>query len=226
MNIRLAIAIGDELETDVLRFAAQKRGHQVICLEKAEDLFRTLPFEPSGVVLRVGGADAHTVQTIRSVRERFPGVGVVLTAEKLREPAPRLLIEAGADEITKVPYDPTQLVIGLERISSRGGSNTNHGTELMVGDLRVDLQRFLAVKNGQELTLTKLELRLLNCLCEHHPHLTPMDRLLSFGWEDMHEPDPALVKTHISHLRRKLEHAGGQPMGIVSRQGVGYALFT
>lgn len=226
MTLRLAIAIDDEMETDVLRFVAQKRGHQVVCLEKVDELFRTLPFEPNGTIFRVNGADPRTLSTVQSLRERFPQLAMLLTAERLKEPAPRVLIEAGADEIAKAPYNPTQVVMGLERLAARPGQGAMSGGELSVADLRVDLQRFRAEKNGQSLVLTKLELRLLNCLVEHHPHLTPMDRLLSFGWEDMHEPDPALVKTHISHLRRKMEQAGGASMNIVSRQGVGYTLVT
>jgi DNA-binding response OmpR family regulator len=226
MPVRLAIALDDEMETDVLKFVAQKRGHQVICVEKPDELFRALPFEPTAIICRVGGADQRTVHTVQALRDKFSDAALLLTAERLKEPAPRVLVEAGADEIVKTPYNPTQVIIGLERLALKPGQGSASAAELSVADLRVDLQRFRAEKNGQALVLTKLELRLLNCLAEHYPHLTPMDRLLSFGWEDMHEPDPALVKTHISHLRRKMEQAGGASLGIISRQGVGYTLVT
>ncbi|MDZ7726955.1 MAG: helix-turn-helix domain-containing protein [Dehalococcoidia bacterium] len=93
-----------------------------------------------------------------------------------------------------------------------------------MADLEVQISRYHVAKNGQSLVMTKLEMRLLHCLCEHFPHLAPLDRLLTFGWEGTGEPDPSLIKTHISHIRRKLARAGGAPLQIVSKQGVGYML--
>ena len=65
---------------------------------------------------------------------------------------------------------------------------------------------------------------MLYCLVEHHPGVTTLERLLSFGWDSLDEPEAGLLKTHISHIRKKLRDAGGAPIEIVSHQAVGYSI--
>jgi DNA-binding response OmpR family regulator len=59
---------------------------------------------------------------------------------------------------------------------------------------------------------------------QNYQSLSATDRLLSFGWEGRDVPEAGLLKTHISHLRRKLRDAGGEAFDIQSRHSLGYTL--
>lgn len=219
--MRVALAVDDALEADLLSFAFERRGHQVLRVDPSRES-KNLPFEPVVVVCDVSDAQQTALQRIENAQERFPGALLIATAEAPREPLPAALLRAGAHEVVKAPYNPVELVLRCEALTNRG--NSPQGDGLRVADLEVVLARYHAEKNGHTLVLTKLELRLLHCLCEHFPHLAPLDRLLTFGWESIGEPDASLIKTHISHIRRKLAAAGGAPLQILSKQGVGYML--
>jgi two-component system, OmpR family, response regulator len=221
--MRFAIADADPIMADILAGAARRRGHQSVCLAGLDELFERLPFEPTVVVLALEPGPS-AVSRLAKVRELFPSAGLLVTIEQPREPLPLALLKAGATEVVRIPYHPVELIVRAETWLAAHASERSPEAALRIGDLEVALDRYSATKAGHDLTLTKLELRLLYCLCEHAPHLTPTERLLTFGWDTLGDPDPTLIKTHISHLRRKLEAAGGLAVCLTSRQTLGYVL--
>jgi two-component system KDP operon response regulator KdpE len=187
-------------------------------------LFERLPFEPAVVVAGVEGDADRMTATVKRLTSTFEGAGVFAALERPGEPAPSRLMAAGAAAVIRVPFHPVEVVQQLEAWFASRRPATGQGDTLRAGDLEIALDRYTAAKNGRQLVLTRLELRLLYCLAEHAPHLTPTERLLAFGWDALADPDPALLKTHVSHLRSKLREAGGVPIEITARQGLGYML--
>ncbi len=221
--MRLAVVDPQPVAGEVLAFSARRRGHQVVCLADESRLFGRLPFEPTAVIIAMNAGDDGCATTVVRLRDRFPRVLLIVTVERPSDSFATCALRAGADDVIRVPYHPSEVILKAEAAVARqdraGGSSA-----LEIGDLVVDLDKYVAAKAGRGLSLTKLELRLLYCLCEHSPHLTPLDRLLTFGWDSSSDPEPALIKTHMSHLRKKLHQAGGQPVEISSRQTLGYTI--
>ena len=222
--MRLAIAESDLAAAELLSFSAQRRGHQSVGLAPTERLFDRLPFEPNVIVASAEASLESTVGFVARVRKVFPDAALYVTMEKPREPWPTRVLQAGATDVIRSPYNPNELILRAENwLASRGVTAANTDT-LTLADLEIALDRHTATKNGKLLVLTKLELRLLYCLCDHFPHLAPLERLLTFGWDTLGDPDAALIKTLISHIRKKLRDAGGEQFEITSRQTVGYVL--
>lgn len=220
--MKIAIVDSDPASADVLAFAAKRRGHQSVALGSLRELTGSLPFEPNVIIL---GTDIVTDPAlVARVRGAVPGVGIFVVLERPKEPLPSEMLKAGANEIIRAPYNPTEAVILAENWMGNRRSDSASDDVMRMADLEIALDRYTATKNGSRLNLTKLELRLLYCLCEHSPYLTPTERLLTFGWDTLGDPDAALIKTHISHIRKKLREAGGVDFDISSRQTLGYTL--
>lgn len=220
----LAIAEPDPAVADMLAFAAQRRGHQAICVSQLDRLLFNLPFAPSVVVTGIDElTDAATAQLIR-LREHHAGATLIASIEDTSPRTHSALLRLGINDVVRAPYNPIDLLLKAEAWDAARQLPPTNTNAISIADLHIDLGHYFAEKNGHKLVLTKLELRLLFALCEHHPHLVPVDRLLNFGWEATDDPDPTLIKTHISHLRRKLTEAGGIPFEIRSRQTIGYVL--
>lgn len=220
----LAIAEPDPAVADMLAFSAQRRGHQAVCVSSMERLLANLPFPPSVLIIGMSEVDDAGLQQLGRVRERHEAATVLVTTEARGHQDHGQLLRNGANDVIRMPYNPVDLLLKAESWASSRALPAAATNARTLADLHIDLGHYFGEKNGRVLVLTKLELRLLFCLCEHYPHVVPIERLLSFGWDATDDPDPTLIKTHISHLRHKLSEAGGVPFEIRSRQTIGYVL--
>lgn len=222
--MRLAIAEPDPAAADLLMFVAQRRGHQPVCVPGIQRLFDRLPFEPTVAVVSLPDIDDAALAGIARLRAHFPEITILVLTEHNPTHPPLAALRAGANDVVFSPYHPGEVILRAETWTAARARPAPAVGGIQLADLDIDLDAFAATKNGKALTLTKLERRLLYCLCQHHPNIAPIDRLLVFGWESLEDPDAALLKTHISHIRKKLREAGGVPLEIISQQTVGYAL--
>lgn len=222
--MRVAIVEAEPAAADILTFVAQRRGHQPICLSAVERMFERLPFEPAVVILSVHADAGAALAGIARLRAAHPDLVQLVVTEKAAGLHPVEALKAGANDVVRSPYNPFELIIKAESWCATRAPAGATGQGIRLADLEIDLDVFAATKNGHRLTLTKLERRLLFCLCQHYPNVATIERLLVFGWESLDDPDAALLKTHVSHIRKKLREAGGVPFEIVSQQTIGYSL--
>jgi DNA-binding response OmpR family regulator len=99
--------------------------------------------------------------------------------------------------------------------------------ELVIGDLCLDLQSYETRKEGRVVQLTPLEFRILYLLAMNAGRVIPYSRLVEYGWGyygDFDGRDSSLLKTHISHIRAKLDLDSSRDSGIRAIAGVGYSL--
>lgn len=223
--MHMAILEPDREIGEVLAFAATRRGYRAVRVDTFERMLGGLPFSPSVAVVAIDGESPVDAAVAERLREQYPGIIVLFTTEDAPAGVIMEAFRAGAQDVIRKPYFPYDVIAKAESwLAARGASPDAIDDIVRATDLTVDLAGYVATKNERQLNLTGLELRLLYCLGEHYPHLTPLDRLLSFGWKDDEEPDASLLKTHISHLRTKLRQAGGVELDIRARRSMGYIL--
>ncbi|MDE2473507.1 MAG: response regulator transcription factor [Alphaproteobacteria bacterium] len=207
-----------------LRKGLEESGHVVDCADNGRDgqflatsgrydvivLDRMLPGGPDGLTI---------VQTLRREKNRTP----VLILSALAEVDDRIRgLRAGGDDYLTKPFSFGELsarIDALVRRSLAGGG----ASELIVGDLHMDLRNHDVTRDGRRIELKPREFKLLEYLMRHSGQVVTRNMLLENVWDYRFEPRPNVIDTHISNLRRKIDQGSDSPL-LHTVRGFGYRL--
>jgi two-component system OmpR family response regulator len=126
-------------------------------------------------------------------------------------------IDAGADDYLSKPFHMEELLARLRALIRRAGGHAS--AELVCGPLALDTRNSRATVNGQSLTLTSHEYRVLAYLLHHRDEVVSRSDLVEHIYAQDYDRDSNTVEVFIGRLRKKL------PPGMIETvRGLGYRL--
>jgi len=131
-------------------------------------------------------------------------------------------LEMGADDYLAKPFSPRELVARIRAILRRIAESPVAGL-LSFGPLTLDPRAHRALVEGQDLTLTSAELRILELLIQADTRTVSREELMLQALGRRLLPTDRSLDTHVSNLRRKLSRCTDR-VSIQGVRGAGYAL--
>jgi DNA-binding response OmpR family regulator/transcription antitermination factor NusG len=133
-------------------------------------------------------------------------------------------LTSGADAYVPEPKRTSLLLAHMQAALRRGrcSSQPEQANEVRLGDLVLDSSTYTVTRRGSTVQLTRLEFRILDLLVRNADRLVPYLQLISHVWGYVGEARPDVLKTHIYHLRKKLDLAEE----LRATPGVGYRLVS
>jgi two-component system KDP operon response regulator KdpE len=182
--------------------------------------------QPDLVLLDIilpGAIDGYQVAS--RLRE-FTDVPIIMLTAKVRETDMLHGFDVGADDYITKPFSSKELLARIHAVlkRSRVGRVQNVPSEIICGDLCIDLARRRVMVGGREIYLTPTEYNLLHELAVHPNQVLFHDYLLTKVWGAEYRDDLDYLRSYIHYLRKKLEADPANPKIIISSPGVGYML--
>ena len=206
-----------------LRISLAAEGYRIIESPNAKrGAIDAKTHKPDMAIVDLGLPDYDGVHVIKAIREWSPMPILVLSA-RIQETSKIEALDAGADDYVTKPFGVGELLARV-RAALRHGARPAAGTELALGDVRINFEKRVASKGGAEVHLTPIEFRLLSCLAKHIGMVVTHRQLLSEVWGPTHAADTHYLRVYMKQLREKLETDPAQPKYLLTETGVGYRL--
>ncbi len=168
------------------------------------------------------------LEICKRLRQAQISVPIIMLTARGEEIDRVLGLEMGADDYVTKPFSPRELVARVRAVLRRKTEEKVVSEPVVseamfvVGDLRLDAERYEVTVRGELIDLTPREFDLLHYLLKNLNRVVSRDQLLDRVWGYEYAGDTRLVDVHISHLRDKIEVDPKSPKWIKTVRGVGY----
>ena len=221
----MKILVVDDEKTLVkgIKFNLENEGYQVECAydgAAAVELARNNKFDM--MILDVMMPEVDGLEACMRIRE-FSNVPIIMLTAKSEDADKLMGFECGADDYLTKPFNILELKARVRALLRRAaGVQRSQGSVLTVGDLSLNTEERVAIRDGETVELTAKEYDLIELLMRNPRRVYSRENLMNVVWGYTYAGDYRTVDVHIRRLREKLEKNPAEPDHIMTKWGVGY----
>ena len=154
---------------------------------------------------------------------QFSNVPIIMLTARGEDTDKIIGFECGADDYVTKPFNILELKARIRAMLRRAGAaGAKSSSAITVGDITLDTEQRVALRDGKTVDLTAKEYDLIELLMKNPRRVYSRESLMNVVWGYSYAGDYRTVDVHIRRLREKLEANPAQPEYILTKWGVGY----
>ena len=219
---KILVVDDEKLLVKGMKFNLENEGYQVECAydgAAAVELARDGRFDL--IVLDVMMPEVDGLEACMRIRE-FSNVPIIMLTARSEDADKIMGFACGADDYVTKPFNILELKARVRALLRRAGLRQDKGAVLTVGNITLNTQERVAVRNGETVDLTAKEYDLIELLMRNPRRVYSRENLMNVVWGYTYAGDYRTVDVHIRRLREKLEENPAEPDHIMTKWGVGY----
>ena len=221
--MRILVVDDEKLLVKGVKFNLENEGYEVECAydgASAVELARQETLDLIILDLMMPGLSGS--EACMKIRE-FSDVPIIMLTAKSEDADKLMGFECGADDYVTKPFNILELKARVRALLRRAaGTQRNRGAVLTAGDLSLNTEERVAIRDGKTVDLTAKEYDLIELLMRNPRRVYSRENLMNVVWGYAYAGDYRTVDVHIRRLREKLEKNPAEPEYIMTKWGVGY----
>jgi len=220
------LAVDDEPQIRrALESMLSARGYQVLLAENGDEALELAASAlPDLIILDLTMPGMGGIEVCRELRAWYKGPILILSVRGSDIDKVSAL-DLGADDYLTKPFSTPELLARIRALLRRAGMQEPPPV-VQAGELVIDIVRHQVTRAGEHVPLTPTEFAILAYLALNANCVVTTDMLLEKVWGADASEDTQSLRSHISHLRRKIEPIPSVPQHILTEPGVGFRFVT
>lgn len=215
------LVVDDEQDLlDLIEYNLKKEGYAVLKADNGRDgIDLAKKNHPDLILLDIMMPEMDGLEVCDELQkdESLKNTPIVFLTARSDEKTEVRGLDMGADDYLTKPISTTKLVSRINAVLRRFQENEEAGNVIQVHDLKIDKERYIVLRNGEEFQLPKKEFELLYFLASRKGKVLDRQTLLNEIWGNNIYVIDRTIDVHIRKIREKL---GDEYIETV--KGVGY----
>ena len=227
-NKKILIVDDEKPIVEILKFNLEKEGYSTIeAYDGEEAVDKALSEKPDLILLDVMLPKLDGFTVCKKLRQKLTCPILMLTAKE--DVVDKIIgLELGADDYMTKPFSIRELIARIKANLRKyepvvdKAQISEDGSKIVIKDMVIDTDRYIAIINGKTIDLTIKEFELLKLLASTPNQVYTREQILRSVWGYDYYGDARTVDVTVRRIREKIETSSSDPKYLQTKRGIGY----